>query len=224
MTCALRFERVIGDPGGPVELTSAVVRLEVRYRLDGATALLAPGSGLVIRDWPGFVITARHVVEVPDGAAAVDANVSVRTAAGPRRVGALAVAYPKGSEPTEDLGVVCLDGSLGGALLSVAHEWPDDGTEAEVRVLGRPDGSLVEVQARLKREAWLLRYVRGSGQAGMSGGPVLSDGGLIGVHLREHFALLSRFKDVLDVCKIAAETKAAEPAPSPPQNPDHDNV
>jgi hypothetical protein len=216
---AFRLEVDSAAEDASIAVSSAVARIQLWYRLNGALALEPPASGFVISAWPQHLITARHAVTPRAGGAAVSLDIAFGEPEERTEGRALSLAYPEDDDPTHDVAVAYLASPISGPLLEVAGDVPDDGTQADAEIFGRPGAELVRVATRVARDRDWLTYVGAGGVPGMSGGPLTSAAGLLGVHVRERAALLANFVETLDACMNAALREATTPNPAAYRSP-----
>jgi S1-C subfamily serine protease len=171
------------------------------------------GSGFVIANWPGLLLTARHVVVLPP--AISSARIRVRLSA-PDATGnweeldALGVAYP---EAGSDVAAVLFEGAAA-LQLPLMDPMPNDGAVFDGRAVGYLGNGTVPsaLDSRIRREALFLRELDKPSIAGMSGGPVTDAGGRVcGIQSRDDhgqgLATLLDF-DVLNPCADKARSFA----------------
>lgn len=162
-----RLERDVAPAGASaVGIPSAVSNIQLWYRLNGKLVLEPPASGFVIDVWPQHLITARHAVMPRDGGTHVAVDVTFGEPGDRMEVPAVSVAYSKDEDLANDLAVICLARAMAGPLLPVATELPDDKTETDAEIVGRPHERLVRIETRVVCDkAWLL-YLAAGGLAG----------------------------------------------------------
>jgi S1-C subfamily serine protease len=153
-----------------VTLPSPVVRIQARF----GNTWAAWGSGFFIGQWPSSIITARHVVVLPQGVAPSDLRVEAFVNGSWSRIEATAIAFPPGGIAAPDLAIVRIQGTYATNLEIATMDAP-----CRVQVWGypltpgRPSGTPSVVDCRAKPANKFIELAR-TGQPGMSGGPVVA--------------------------------------------------
>ncbi len=155
-----------------VEVTpsSPVVRVQARF----GNTWAAWGSGFFIRQWPSSIITARHVVALPQGIAPSDARAEVFVDGTWSSLEVTSIAFPAGGLVAPDVAIVRIQGTCQTNLEMAAMDAP-----CRVQVWGyplvasRPSGTPSVVDCRAKPSGMVIELAR-PGQPGMSGGPVVA--------------------------------------------------
>lgn len=151
-------------------MASPVVRIQARF---GAT-WAAWGSGFFIGQWPSSIITARHVVSLPQGIAPSDVRVEAFVDGIWSRFEVTAVAFPSGGTAAPDVAIVRIHGTCTSALEAATMDGPG---RVEIwgypLVVGRPSASPLVVGCRAQPSYGSLKLER-PGRPGMSGGPVVA--------------------------------------------------
>jgi hypothetical protein len=165
----------------PAAAVDPVVQVRVFDR-DGA--LISAGTGFILASWPSTVLTARHVIT--EGSRPFAIRLRVRTAAGPYvLVSARAVACPALASAGDRFDCAAIGLSRNVLLGTRLQPAEPPGGVFPLRVEGFPtlDGRLDGVD--LDGEATsngLVVYQGGGGAGGMSGGPVIARGAVVGIH------------------------------------------
>lgn len=136
------------------------------------------GSGFLVDDWPGCVITARHNVRRP-GSEAVRLELDGRAGGPP--FDAQAVAYPDDDDDQHDYAVLWL-----ASQACLSRPMPvamriDTPFACTVEGYAMASSVLSELTFDATLEGAFVCYT-GPAEGGMSGGPVLSPLGVVGVH------------------------------------------
>lgn len=165
--------------GGASGWTSAIVRILCRYETTGGQLVgYAAGSGFILDCWPGIVLTARHVVILPQAIPAQRMSVVVGAPNGTdiTELDALGVAYPVDAQA--DVAAVLIPGAAP-TLLPLADPFPVDGTQLDGVAQGYISNAstITALASRVARLGALLRELDKPSIAGMSGGPVCAAGG-----------------------------------------------
>jgi S1-C subfamily serine protease len=171
---------------GPcVAMSPPVVRIQARF----GNRWAAWGSGFFIGQWPSSIITARHVVALPQGIAPSDVRVEAFVEGNWSSFDATSIAFPSGGPAAADVAIVRIQGSCTTTLEAATMEEP---CRVEIwgypLARGYPVGSPLVVGCRAQPAAGQIRLDR-PGRPGMSGGPVvaISDAGkllaAVGIYL-----------------------------------------
>lgn len=176
--------------GDAASWTSGVTRVRCSFETaSGAQVGHASGSGFVLDVWPGIVLTARHVVVLPQAipAARMSVVIGAKTDAGFVEVNALGVAYP--IAPGWDVAAILIMGSVD-VTLPFEDPIPADGTQVDGTAAGYVgnDESPRVLSSRVLRSGTALRELDKPSIHGMSGGPVrLATGntGVFGIQSRD---------------------------------------
>lgn len=176
--------------GDAATWTSGVVRVRCSFETaSGAQVGHAAGSGFVLNVWPGIVLTARHVVVLPQAIPAVRMSVVIgaKTVDGFAEVDALGVAYP--TAPGWDVAAILILGGAG-TTLPLEDPVPADGTQVDGTAAGYvgSDEDPRVLASRVLRSGATLREIDKPSIHGMSGGPVrLATGntGVFGIQSRD---------------------------------------
>lgn len=198
-------------------LASPVVRIQARF----GNTWAAWGSGFFIGQWPSSIITARHVVALPQGIAPSDVRVEAFIDKAWSRLDVATIAFPSGGLAAPDVAIVRIQGTCTTTLESATME-----SSCRVEIWGyplsvaRPSGIPVVVGCRAQPGPSSLQLDR-PGRPGMSGGPVVavSDRGqplaAVGIYLgtslkgaKAHILI----DDSLFACKDAALNAMASPS------------
>ena len=153
-----------------VSLSSPVVRVQARF----GNTWAAWGSGFFIGQWPSSIITARHVVALPQGVTPSDLRVEAFVNGSWSCFEASAIAFPSGGIAAPDLAIVRIQGTCATSLEMATMDAP-----CRVQVWGypltsgRPSGKPSIVDCRAKPADKFIELAR-AGQPGMSGGPVVA--------------------------------------------------
>lgn len=208
-------------PSGPcVAMSPPVVRVQARF----GNTWAAWGSGFFIGQWPSSIITARHVVALPQGIAPNDVRVEAFVDGNWSRLEVTTIALPAGGPAAPDVAIVRIQGTCTTTLEAATMDGP---CRVEIWgypvAVGRPAGSPLVVGCRAQPAAGQLRLER-PGRPGMSGGPVvaLSDAGAplaaVGIYLgtsprgaKAHILI----DDTLFASKDAAMNAIASPSGTP---------
>lgn len=203
-----QFRAALAEPP-EVVLTHPVVRIQARF---GST-WAAWGSGFLIGQWPSSIITARHVVALPQVVAPADVRVEAHFDGAWSYIDVAAVAYPANGPGSADVAIVRIQAACVSSLQAATMDGP---TPAEVwgypLQVRRSVTNPLRVGCRAQPVYGQITLDR-PGQPGMSGGPVVavSDGeqpsAVVGIYL----GLTSRgaraqplIDDTLFACKDAA--------------------
>lgn len=195
--------------GSSVAMSPPVVRIQARF----GNTWAAWGSGFFIGQWPSSIITARHVVALPQGNAPSDARVEAFVDGMWSRLEVTAIAFPASGPAAADVAIVRIQGTCTTTLEAAILDAP---CRVEIwgypLAVGRPAGSPLVVGCRAQPSAGKIQLER-PGRPGMSGGPVvaLSDAGnplaAVGIYLgtspkgaKAHVLI----DDTLFACKDAA--------------------
>jgi len=181
------FVKVLHSPSNgaiPIAVESTVVRVQARF----GNVWAAWGSGFFIGQWPSSIITARHVVALPQGVAPKDVNVEAFIGGAWVRLDVTAIAFPEGGA-APDIAIVRIQGTCTTGLQAATMDEP-----CRVEIWGyplgirHPAGVPVAVGTRAQPRGRRLR-LENPGRPGMSGGPVvaISDVGVplaaVGIYL-----------------------------------------
>lgn len=168
-----------------VALDRPVVRIQARF----GNTWAAWGSGFFIRQWPSSIITASHVIALPQGIAPSDVRVEAFVEGKWSSLEVSTIAFPSGGMTAPDVAIVRIQGSCPSTLESATLDEP---SRVEIwgypLAVGHPAGKPLVVVCRAQPAAGHLDMDR-PGRPGMSGGPVvaISDTGLplaaIGIYL-----------------------------------------
>jgi hypothetical protein len=179
----------------------------------GSLVTHSVGSGFIISDWPGLVLTARHVVVLPPAldSARLRVRLSASDATGNwEDLDALGVAYP---DAGPDVAVLLIEGAAAHQL-ALMDPMPDEGSTFDGRASGYIGNasSPSTLDSKIRREGALLRELDKPSIAGMSGGPVTDTvGRACGILSRDDhgqgLATLLDF-DVLNPCAVKARSFA----------------
>ncbi|MBK9258843.1 MAG: trypsin-like peptidase domain-containing protein [Polyangiaceae bacterium] len=163
-----------------------VVRVQARF----GNTWAAWGSGFFIGQWPSSIITARHVVALPQGIAPSDVKAEAFICGVWTKLEVVAIAFPEGGNAAPDVAIVRIQGTCTTGLQAATMDGP-----CRVEIWGYPlgvgrttSGLPAVVGTRAFPGAGQLRIER-PGRAGMSGGPVVavSDAGsplaAVGIYL-----------------------------------------
>jgi S1-C subfamily serine protease len=168
-----------------VTLSSPVVRIQARF---GST-WAAWGSGFFIGQWPSSIITARHVVTLPQGIAPNDVRVEAFINGVWSRIDVATIAFPACGPSSPDVAIVRIQGTCTSTLEAAKMDGP-----ARVEIwgyplaAGRPAALPLVVGCRAQPANGAIKLER-PGRPGMSGGPVvaISDTGaplaVVGIYL-----------------------------------------
>ncbi len=153
-----------------VRMAMPVVRIQARF----GNTWAAWGSGFVIRQWPSSIITARHVVALPQGIAPGDVRVEAFLDGIWSRFEVTTIAFPSGGTAIPDVAIVRIHGTCTSTLEAATMDEP-----SRVQIwgyplaVGRPSASPLVVGCRAQPVNGTLKLER-SGRPGMSGGPVVA--------------------------------------------------
>jgi S1-C subfamily serine protease len=147
-----------------------VVRIQARF----GNTWAAWGSGFFIGQWPSSIITARHVLALPQGIAPSDVRVEAFIDGSWSRFDVTTIAFPSGGYAAADVAIVRIHGTCTNTLKAATM---DGASRVEIwgypLVVGRPAGSPLVVGCRAQPAANQLKLDR-PGRPGMSGGPVVA--------------------------------------------------
>lgn len=168
-----------------VEISPPIVRIQARF----GNTWAAWGSGFFISQWPSSIITARHVVALPQGIAPADIRVEAFVGGSWSCLDAVAVSFPAGGAAARDVAIVRIQGTCPSSLQAATIDKP-----CRVQIwgyplsAGRPIPSPLVVGCRAQPASNQIKLDK-PGRPGMSGGPVIaiSDSGsplaAIGIYL-----------------------------------------
>jgi len=168
-----------------VTITPPVVRLQARF----GNTWAAWGSGFFIGQWPSSIITARHVVALPQGIAPADVRAEAFVNGTWSALDVVAISFPAGGPAAHDVAIVRIQGSCTSSLQAATIDQP-----CRVEIwgyplsAGRPAASPLVVGCRAQPAPAQIKLER-PGRPGMSGGPVVavSDSGsplaVVGIYL-----------------------------------------
>jgi Trypsin-like peptidase domain len=151
-------------------MASPVVRIQARF----CNTWAAWGSGFFIGQWPSSIITARHVVSLPQGISPDEVRVEAFVNGIWSRVDVTTIAFPSGKTATPDVAIVRIHGTCTSSLKAATMAGP-----ARIEIwgyplaVGRPSASPLIVGCRAQPAFGALRLGR-PGRPGMSGGPVVA--------------------------------------------------
>lgn len=211
-----QFRAPLEDPPSVV-LTHPVLRIQARFGNKWA----AWGSGFIIGQWPSSVITARHVVALPQGASPSDVRIDAYLDGTWSTLEAAGIAYPANGPGSSDVAIVRIQGTC---LSSLQAATLDGSTRSEIwgypLQVRRSVTAPLRVGCRAQPFSGQIRLDR-PGQPGMSGGPIvaLTDDGLplavVGIYhgmspqgIKAHPLI----DDTLFACKDAAMDMMTLPA------------
>lgn len=147
-----------------------VVRLQARF----GNIWAAWGSGFFIDQWPSSIITARHVVSLPQGIAPNDVRVEAFVDGVWSRIEVTTLAFPSMKSASPDVAIVRIHGTCTSTLAAATMDGP---TRVEIwgypLVVGRPPAAPTVVGCRAQIASGSLKLER-PGRPGMSGGPVVA--------------------------------------------------
>jgi len=156
--------------GPSVAMSPPVVRIQARF----GNTWAAWGSGFFIGQWPSSIITARHVVALPQGIAPNDVRVEAFVEGQWSRFDVNTIAFPGGGPAAPDVAIVRIQGTCTATLAAATMDGP-----CRVEIwgyplsVGRPASSPLVVGCRAQPVAGQIRLER-PGRPGMSGGPVVA--------------------------------------------------
>lgn len=151
-------------------ITPPVVRLQARF----GNTWAAWGSGFFIGQWPSSIITARHVVALPQGISPADVRVEAFVGGTWSSLEAVAISFPAGGPAAHDVAIVRIQGSCTSSLKAATIDQP-----CRVEIwgyplsVGRPAASPLVVGCRAQPSYGQIKLER-PGRPGMSGGPVVA--------------------------------------------------
>ena len=141
------------------------------------------GSGFFLDVWQSSLVTAAHVVAVPDGAVPLRVELQVFGQGGSVTGHAGAIAYPDIATGRTDVAVVRLPMARPDQRLDMSTG-PVPLGSFDATVFGRANGALQRVPVSVNAQGGLLSYrPSDAGQGGMSGGPLRTANAVVGIHL-----------------------------------------
>jgi S1-C subfamily serine protease len=153
-----------------VTMVLPVVRIQARV----GNTWAAWGSGFFIDQWPSSIITARHVVALPQGIGPSDVRVEAFIDGIWSRIDVTTIAFPSVGTAAPDVAIVRIQGTCTTALKAATMDGP-----CPVEIWGyplavrRPAASPLVVGCRAQPAAGHIKLER-PGRPGMSGGPVVA--------------------------------------------------
>jgi hypothetical protein len=106
--------------GPRMTITPPVVRLQARF----SNTWAAWGSGFFIGQWPSSIITARHVVALPQGISPADVRVEAFVGGTWSSLEAVAISFPAGGPAAHDVAIVRIQGSCTSSLKAATIDQP----------------------------------------------------------------------------------------------------
>jgi S1-C subfamily serine protease len=192
---------------------SSVVRVVCSFRSDEEEVVPhMVGTGFVMADWPGVILTARHVVARPPNIPKERMKVSISApnqAGRWEEVNALAVAYA--AKRSVDVAALIIVGEAP-LSLPLMEPMPSPGAVFDGKFAGYlADGARITwLSSRFRREGALLRALDSPSVARMSGGPLCNSAGdVCGIQSRDSSGQgLGTWLDfdVLNLCAAAARS------------------
>lgn len=186
MKSVVKVLRSASASADSVAFEPPVVRVQARF----GNTWAAWGSGFFIGQWPSSIITARHVVALPQGIAPSDVKAEAFIGGVWSKLEVVAIAFPEGGNAAPDVAIVRIQGTCTTGLQAATMDGP-----CRVEIWGYPlgvgrstSGLPAVVGTRAFPGAGQLRIER-PGRPGMSGGPVVavSDAGsplaAVGIYL-----------------------------------------
>jgi S1-C subfamily serine protease len=192
-----------------VALEPPVVRVQARF----GNTWAAWGSGFFIGQWPSSIITARHVVGLPQGIAPADVRVEAFIEGRWVQLEVTTIAFPAGGNAAPDVAIVRIQGTCTTSLQAATMDGP-----CRVEIWGyplgvsRPAGSPVLMGARAQPGSGHIKLDR-AGRPGMSGGAVVavSDAGkplaAVGIYLGTS-STGAKAQILIDDCLFASKDAA----------------
>jgi hypothetical protein len=183
-------------PATPID---PLMKLRVLYSQNFPTE---EGTGFVLTgaSMEHIIFAARHVLR-PLGKPAT--KISIEASSGDFLAAVFAVA--EGVDDIQDCGVAAAikaTPTTGFRVREAAHESFD----ATIRGFARASRTAAEVKRRVRRDGDLLRYAAlDASHAGFSGGPILVEGHVVGMHIRADMGLCLPY-DILQACIDAADS------------------
>lgn len=153
-----------------VAIVPPVVRLQARF----GNTWAAWGSGFFIGQWPSSIITARHVVALPQGISPSDVRVEAFVGGTWSNLEVVAISFPSGGPAARDVAIVRIQGTCTSTLQAATMDQP-----CRVEIwgyplsAGRPAPVPLVVGCRAEPAPGQIKLER-PGRPGMSGGPVVA--------------------------------------------------
>lgn len=170
MTPIVKQLRAALSDGPGVALSPPVVRVQARF----GNTWAAWGTGFFISQWPSSIITARHVVALPQGIAPTDVRVEAFVDGAWSRLEVAAIAFPGRGPAAPDVAIVRIQGTCATTLQAATL---DEACTAQIwgypLAASRPPGAPLVVGCRAQPAANQIRLDR-AGRPGMSGGPIVA--------------------------------------------------
>ncbi len=172
---------------GPFDLTGIGALIPVlRVRLvfeTGSAVGFQEGSGFFLDVWTASIVTASHVISVPDGAHALRVELQVFGENGNVLGRGRSMAYPDGAFGRSDVGAVRLPMARPLQTFGMSTA-PAPVGAFDAMIWGRANGALQHVPVSVTAENGLLAYrPADAGEGGMSGGPLRVGNRVVGIHL-----------------------------------------
>ncbi|MBI5536969.1 MAG: hypothetical protein HY898_29885 [Deltaproteobacteria bacterium] len=160
-----------------------MVEVESEFRLAVDTCS-SVGTGFILRAWPACVITAAHNVRLAGVPTPEAVTLAALASDGSRRFRfqAMALAYPT-QWRNADLAVIRLAYALEAADAYETAAVPATGDFSLELLSCAMDGPLEATNLEGRYASPWIQYTKGVGAPSMSGGPLLRDGRVVGLHV-----------------------------------------